>query len=538
MLPKPPKVGSGQAGLDAFREQLKLYELSLSNRYRRGSYREDLATASKRYSTLARKREAGSEAARHFADLSALCDELLEAYGPEAPPKKRTPKPATTVRLTYPDFPEDHPYRLHFLEGPALRRQRAILLLEQAGFYSRQVSGTGRVLVSVGSRREDVRFYERMIETLGDGLFGDPAMSGFDVGFEKGSFIPEPDSPLDLIWKDHRTARGYHWTARAMGEHYRGADGRGLPEDLPDVRGNPPWDPDPKWQEILDATEAGRLEDAMELVSRVPGRDREILVDEVVYLRYLTGTRPIADDLRLPARRHAALSRISGRLADEFDAFLACLDAELRDDPPALETLPIFGRSYGDGMIPRPPHLSDWRAWRAHLARLTNSTRPRGRIFAVNPEVDLASIEKLVAGALALAEDAFRRDRDLPAIGASGWVSELALLDLIRTMWPGAVHQWRPFFLGRQSIDIHVPELNLAVEYQGQQHYQPVELFGGEEGFANTLARDERKRRILASKGVRLLEWRHDVAITREALVRALADLGIEAPAAPGAEAW
>lgn len=535
MLPKPPKVGSGQAGLDAFREQLKLYELSLTSRVFREFYRSDLAATRKRYATLAGNREPGSEAARHFAELSALCGELLEAYGPEAPPKKRTPKPATMVPLTYPEFPEDHPYRLHFLEGPALRRQRAVLLVENAGFLSRQVSGTGRVLVSIGSRREDVRFYERMVETIGDGLFADPSRSGFEVSYREGTFIPDPGSPLDMIWKDHGIAHGYHWTARAMGEHYRGADGRGLPEDLPDVRANPPWDPDPTWQEILDATEAGRLDDAMELVSRVPGRDREVLVDEVVYLRYLTGTPLVAEDLRLPARRHAALSRISGRLIDEFDAFLACLDAELRDDPPALETLPILGRSYGDGMIPRPPHLSDWLAWRAHLAQMTNSTRPRGRIFAVNPEVDLASIEKLVAGALALAEDAFRRDRDLPAIGASGWVSEMALLDLIRTMWPGAVHQWRPFFLGRQSIDIHVPELNLAVEYQGQQHYQPVELFGGDEGFANTQARDERKRRILAGKGVRLLEWRHDVAITREALTRALAELGIEAPPAPGA---
>ena len=94
------------------------------------------------------------------------------------------------------------------------------------------------------------------------------------------------------------------------------------------------------------------------------------------------------------------------------------------------------------------------------------------------------------------AEEAFRRARSIPEIGR-GWVSEVALLDLVRTIWPSAVHQWRPAFLGMQSIDIHVPELNLAIEYQGQQHYEPIALFGGLEGFELTRSRDEKKRMLL-----------------------------------------
>ncbi|MBA8882065.1 hypothetical protein FHW16_005813 [Phyllobacterium myrsinacearum] len=49
-------------------------------------------------------------------------------------------------------------------------------------------------------------------------------------------------------------------------------------------------------------------------------------------------------------------------------------------------------------------------------------------------------------------------------------MSKVALLDFVRTVWPSVIHQSRPAFLGMQSIDIHVPELGLAIEYQGLQH--------------------------------------------------------------------
>ena len=92
--------------------------------------------------------------------------------------------------------------------------------------------------------------------------------------------------------------------------------------------------------------------------------------------------------------------------------------------------------------------------------------------------------------------------------------------------WPNAKHRWRPWFLGRQSIDIYIPEINLAVEYQGQQHYEPVALFGGEEGFKNAQVRDERKRLLLEANSVRLLEWRDDARAGVRGLSRRVKHLG------------
>ena len=103
------------------------------------------------------------------------------------------------------------------------------------------------------------------------------------------------------------------------------------------------------------------------------------------------------------------------------------------------------------------------------------------------------------------------------------WTSEASLVGLVRSRFSDTVSQWSPHWLARQSVDIYVPSINVAFEYQGEQHYKPVGLFGGEEGFRATQARDARKRECLAREGVALVEWRFDTPIVGAELDRALA---------------
>jgi hypothetical protein len=271
------------------------------------------------------------------------------------------------------------------------------------------------------------------------------------------------------------------------------------------------------------------LQQAIHLVDEIPGWDREPLFDEVIYLRFLTGTAPRAGDLIFLARKHVESSVIAGRLTEEFEAFLECLNGEIEEDPPPLEQISRLRPDFGGEMKPPMPPASDWPATRKHLSGFTTPRGPRGRIFSVNLDIGFGSINDFFASYFIAAENAFRRERSIPEIGR-GWVSEVALLDLVRAIWPSAVHQWRPAFLGFQSVDIHVPELRLAIEYQGQQHYEPVELFGGEEGFRSTQARDKKKRALLGANDVRLLEWPFDAPVTKSELLRRLRRLGISAP--------
>ena len=55
-------------------------------------------------------------------------------------------------------------------------------------------------------------------------------------------------------------------------------------------------------------------------------------------------------------------------------------------------------------------------------------------------------------------------------------------------------------------FDFYIADKNLAIEYQGEQHYHPVKRFGGAESLAAQKRRDKIKREYCAENGIRLLE--------------------------------
>lgn len=55
-------------------------------------------------------------------------------------------------------------------------------------------------------------------------------------------------------------------------------------------------------------------------------------------------------------------------------------------------------------------------------------------------------------------------------------------------------HQFSPEWLDRQVFDIYIPKFNIAIEYNGIQHYQPIEQFGGIDAFKKQQERDNKKR--------------------------------------------
>jgi hypothetical protein len=55
-------------------------------------------------------------------------------------------------------------------------------------------------------------------------------------------------------------------------------------------------------------------------------------------------------------------------------------------------------------------------------------------------------------------------------------------------------------------IDFFIPEKNLAVEYHGDQHYEPVKMFGGAKQLKKQQQRDAALREFCKQQGIRLLE--------------------------------
>ena len=46
-------------------------------------------------------------------------------------------------------------------------------------------------------------------------------------------------------------------------------------------------------------------------------------------------------------------------------------------------------------------------------------------------------------------------------------------------------------------LDFYIPDLNIAIEVQGEQHYMPIDRFGGYDNLQKTIQRDKLKKNSL-----------------------------------------
>ena len=126
------------------------------------------------------------------------------------------------------------------------------------------------------------------------------------------------------------------------------------------------------------------------------------------------------------------------------------------------------------------------------------------------------------------AENRIRDQLSLPHIGEA-WVSETELYRSVKDVLAGVevVREASPIWLGRQRLDIYVPSLKLAIEYQGEQHFSPVEMFGGEEALHQTKVRDRRKRQLCEENGVNLIYFKFNESLSPTAVRERLRRTGV-----------
>ena len=96
------------------------------------------------------------------------------------------------------------------------------------------------------------------------------------------------------------------------------------------------------------------------------------------------------------------------------------------------------------------------------------------------------------------------------------WKHELTLFHAVRRLYPDTLYQFRPDWLGRQSLDLYIPSLRTAIEYQGIQHYLPVDFFGGEEALSQRRDLDRVKKELCTANSVQLIEWPYSVDPTEK----------------------
>ena len=100
-------------------------------------------------------------------------------------------------------------------------------------------------------------------------------------------------------------------------------------------------------------------------------------------------------------------------------------------------------------------------------------------------EIENPFIE-LVEEILREAENLLREKHGYPRIG-EGWISETRMYQLVKRYFPDAEQHSSPDWLKPQHLDAFIPSQNIAFEYQGRQHYEPIDFLGGEESFQKTI---------------------------------------------------
>ena len=63
------------------------------------------------------------------------------------------------------------------------------------------------------------------------------------------------------------------------------------------------------------------------------------------------------------------------------------------------------------------------------------------------------------------------------------------------------------------KFDFYLPDLNMCVEYDGRQHYEPVEKFGGDDGFKSVQIRDKIKTDYCKINNIKLLRIKYNEKI-------------------------
>lgn len=130
-----------------------------------------------------------------------------------------------------------------------------------------------------------------------------------------------------------------------------------------------------------------------------------------------------------------------------------------------------------------------------------------------------------------LVENSTRGEFGFRRIGET-WISESILFRQVLNMFPDKeiLRHHRPVWLEGMEIDIFLPDMNLGIEYQGQQHFHPIKAWGGDEALEKLQQRDAKKKLLCEQHGILLTEFNYSDPLThsfiREKLLQILGGRG------------
>ncbi|MDP2003470.1 MAG: hypothetical protein Q8J86_11090 [Desulfurivibrionaceae bacterium] len=87
------------------------------------------------------------------------------------------------------------------------------------------------------------------------------------------------------------------------------------------------------------------------------------------------------------------------------------------------------------------------------------------------------------------------------------WATETLLYQFVCQIFPEdkICRHYRPDFLEYLELDVFIPSLNVGMEYQGIQHFEPVEHWGGKDSLNQVIERDKKKKKLCSKNGIKLI---------------------------------
>ena len=147
--------------------------------------------------------------------------------------------------------------------------------------------------------------------------------------------------------------------------------------------------------------------------------------------------------------------------------------------------------------------------WRldAQFLQIWREFKNEGRTVGYGDLRQTAPFKAMAFSMSAALQAAWKQD-----FGKIRWKAEHSAFLSLKAMLPTLkiIQHASPVWLSPQHLDIYLPAHKVAIEYQGEQHFRPLDIFGGVEGFEATVQRDKIKRRLCALAGVRLEYIRFD----------------------------
>lgn len=126
-------------------------------------------------------------------------------------------------------------------------------------------------------------------------------------------------------------------------------------------------------------------------------------------------------------------------------------------------------------------------------------------------EDNLSEMADTISELNLIVQNKVREDFGFPKIGEY-WISETILFKIISKIFAGEeiIRHYRPDWLHGLELDIFIPTQNIAFEYQGIQHFKPVEHWGGQKQLEKQQEHDRIKKEICIHRNINLICINYD----------------------------